>query len=112
MDHHCTWLGTCIGKRNYAHFFWFSVGIMSCFVYTCITGLVYMAFATRDMADDPDNLQEYHLWLMMKRSPFILLFEVYTAYAIIITGMLVFYHLTLISTLSTTQEEIKEVYKY
>ena len=36
FDHHCVWLGTCIGKKNYALFIYFTVAL-NAFILTAMT---------------------------------------------------------------------------
>ncbi|KAF7003022.1 hypothetical protein CFC21_018408 [Triticum aestivum] len=46
FDHHCTWLGTCIGVRNHCRFWWYIFGQASLVVWTVA---LYIQFLHVDM---------------------------------------------------------------
>lgn len=48
FDHHCPWLGTCVGRRNYKYFFWFLF---------CVNVLILYII----------SFSSYHLYLNFKR---------------------------------------------
>lgn len=51
FDHHCVWLGTCIGKRNYHYFVWFITFLLILCIYTmvfCALSIAYRAVETGD----------------------------------------------------------------
>jgi palmitoyltransferase ZDHHC9/14/18 len=104
LDHHCPWLGTCIGKRNYKYFLVF-IWLVTLLVIQSITICSFHIASSRCNHISPSGELEYS-------TPQILSIVVLTL--ALIFGIFVFwllgYHQYLICRNETTNENLKGSY--
>jgi len=110
FDHHCPWLGNCIGKRNYWLFFSFVSTTGTLNVSVLGTAVGHLALVTQDIKD-LDGLGGGDAFVKsMKEEPLSVALAVYSAAIVWFTVGLCLYHSYLICTNQTTYEQIKGVY--
>mmetsp|Transcript_10107 Transcript_10107/g.22739 ORF Transcript_10107/g.22739 Transcript_10107/m.22739 type:complete len:357 (-) Transcript_10107:76-1146(-) len=110
FDHHCPWIGNCIGKRNYWLFFSFVTSTAVLNIFVLATSLLQLGVVTTEFKDDEALGGGEAFAKAMEQEPITTAIAAYCVAIVWFTVGLSLYHSYLVCMNQTTYEQIKGVY--
>jgi len=106
FDHHCPWVGNCVGKRNYRYFYLFLVSLAFHCVFIFVCALTHLVLESKDK----DNSDNTHFLEAVRKSPASIIVCVICFFSVWSILGLAGFHTYLTSSNLTTNEDIKGSY--